>query len=452
MTAPHKTQKTQTAQTNQTAETPEQPPKPAWWHNFGAQILIGLVIGIIFGLFARHYSAGTDALAQIAQASGTLLGGLGSAYVQLLRIMVVPLVFTAVVTSVAQLRQVTNAAKLAVSTLIWFAITAFFSVLAGIGVALLINPGIGAHLDLAATKEPSTSGSWLAFFQSVLPTNIFGIGATLNTDHVAINFNVLQILVISLAIGIAAVKAGKDAEPFLKVAESLLKIVQVILWWIIRLAPIGTAALIGHAVAHYGWNAIGSLGTFTIAIYLGLAVVLLIIYPVVLAYHRLPILEFYRRVWPVTSLGFLTRSSLGVMPVTQRIAEEKLGVPREYASFAIPLGSTTKMDGCASIYPAIAAVFVAQFFGIALSPVDYLLIIAVSVLGSAATAGTTGAIVMLTLTLSTLGLPLAGAGLLLAIDPILDMGRTAVNVTGQALVSVVVARRAGILDEASWDH
>lgn len=426
--------------------------KPAWWHNFGAQVLIGLVIGIILGLFARHYSPGTDLLSHIAHATGTLLGGLGSAYVQLLRVMVVPLVFTAVITSVAQLRQVTNAAKLAVSTLIWFAITAFFSVLAGIAVALIINPGIGTHLDLSATKEPSTSGSWLAFFQSVLPSNIFGIGATLRADHIAINFNVLQILVVSLAIGIATVKTGPAAEPFLKVTESLLKIVQVILWWIIRLAPIGTAALIGHAVADYGWNAIGSLGKFTLAIYLGLAVVLLIIYPAVLAYHRLPIIEFYRRVWPVTSLGFVTRSSLGVMPVTQRIAEEKLGVPREYASFAIPLGSTTKMDGCASIYPAIAAVFVAQFFDIALSPVDYLLIIAVSVLGSAATAGTTGAIVMLTLTLSTLGLPLAGAGLLLAIDPILDMGRTAVNVTGQALVSLVVARRAGILNQDTWGH
>jgi len=128
------------------------------------------------------------------------------------------------------------------------------------------------------------------------------------------------------------------------------------------------------------------------------------------------------------------------------VTERNLGVPRAYASFAVPFGSTTKMDGCAAIYPAIAAIFVAQFFGIALSPIQYILIVVVSVLGSAATAGTTGATVMLTLTLSTLGLPLEGVGLLLAIDPILDMGRTALNVAGQALVPTIVAKREGILD------
>ena len=117
----------------------------------------------------------------------------------------------------------------------------------------------------------------------------------------------------------------------------------------------------------------------------------------------------------------------------------------------MPLGATTKMDGCASIYPAISAIFVAQFFGLDLSVTDYLLIAFVSVIGSAATAGVTGATVMLTLTLSTLGLPLEGVGLLLAIDPILDMGRTAVNVAGQALVPTIVAKREGILDQAAYD-
>jgi Na+/H+-dicarboxylate symporter len=137
------------------------------------------------------------------------------------------------------------------------------------------------------------------------------------------------------------------------------------------------------------------------------------------------------------------------MPVTQR-SVERLGVPREYASFAVPFGATTKMDGCAAVYPAVAAIFVGQVFGVPLGIKDYVLIAFVSVIGSAATAGLTGAIVMLTLTLSTLGLPLEGAGLLLAIDPILDMGRTAVNVTGQALVPVIVSKREGILDEKAF--
>ena len=146
----------------------------------------------------------------------------------------------------------------------------------------------------------------------------------------------------------------------------------------------------------------------------------------------------------------MSRSSIGTLPVTETVAEN-LGVPRAYAAFAVPLGATTKMDGCAAIYPAVAAIFVAQFYGVPLHITDYLLIVFVSVLGSAATAGLTGAVVMLTLTLSTLGLPLEGVGLLLAIDPILDMGRTAVNVAGQALVPTLVSKQQGILDLAGYD-
>ena len=126
-------------------------------------------------------------------------------------------------------------------------------------------------------------------------------------------------------------------------------------------------------------------------------------------------------------------------------------MPSSYASFAIPLGATTKMDGCAAVYPALAAIFVAQFYDVPLEPIHFVLIALVSVLGSAATAGTTGATVMLTLTLSTLGLPLAGVGLLLAIEPIIDMGRTATNVAGQTVVAAIVAKREGILDRGLYD-
>ena len=186
--------------------------------------------------------------------------------------------------------------------------------------------------------------------------------------------------------------------------------------------------------------------SFTVAVYVGLALVLFVVYPVLLRAHGLSPRRFFAGAWPAIQLAFVSRSSIGTLPVTERVTERNLGVPRSYASFAVPLGATTKMDGCAAIYPAIAAIFVAQFFGVHLSITDYLLIALVSVIGSAATAGITGAIVMLTLTLSTLGLPLAGVGLLLAIDPILDMGRTAVNVAGQALVPTIVAKREGILD------
>ncbi|MDY5785150.1 dicarboxylate/amino acid:cation symporter [Corynebacterium sp.] len=416
---------------------------PKWATGFGAQVIAGLIVGLILGLIAR----GGD----IEWLSATLTW-IGSTYVQLLKLLVPPLVFAAVVTSVANLRQVTNAARLAVNTLIWFAITAFFSVVIGILVGIVMQPGVNANVDQSAAAEPSTTGSWMAFLQSVVPANILGLSAGTGSDgSVSLSFNVLQILVISLLFGIAAVKAGRTAEPFINFTASLLSVIQVVLWWVIRLAPIGTAALIGRAVANYGWEALGSLGKFVAAIYIGLALVIFVLYPLVLIANRISVPGFFRRVWPVTTLGFATRSSLGVLPVNQRTVEESMGVPREYASFAMPLGATTKMDGCASVFPAIAAIFVAQFYGLPLNMTDYILIVLVSVLGSAATAGTTGATVMLTLTLSTLGLPLAGVGLLLAVEPIVDMGRTAVNVTGQALVAAVVAKRERIIDEAAWD-
>jgi Na+/H+-dicarboxylate symporter len=249
-----------------------------------------------------------------------------------------------------------------------------------------------------------------------------------------------------VAIGVAALKVGEPAEPFLGFVRSALAIVQKVLWWVILLAPIGTLGLIGNAVASYGWGSLGSLGVFAGAVYAGLALVLFVVYPVLLRLHGLSPLRYLAGAWPAIQLAFVSRSSIGTLPVTERVTEQNLGVPRSYASFAVPLGATTKMDGCASIYPAISAIFVAQFFGLDLSVTDYVLIAFVSVIGSAATAGVTGATVMLTLTLSTLGLPLEGVGLLLAIDPILDMGRTAVNVAGQALVPTIVAKREGILD------
>jgi len=415
--------------------------------SFSVQVLLGLGFGVLLGWIALQMGP---------TASGdpnwlaTTLDTIGSSFVTLLKAIVPPLVFLAIVTSIANLQQVTNAARLAWQTLLWFAITAAISVAIGIGLGLLFQPGHNSTLSPEAGSEVGVTGSWLDFLNGLIPSNFLGLGAS-TADHdgalaTSISFNVLQIVVIAIVVGIAALRSGSAAQPFLAFTRSALAIVQKVLWWVIRLAPLGTLGLIGRAVATYGWDLLAPLGTFDVAIYVGLALVLFVVYPVILRTNGLGIVSFFRGAWPAIELAFVSRSSVGTLPVTQRVVERNLGVPRSYASFAVPLAATTKMDGCASIYPAISAIFVAQLFGIQLTLTDYLLIAFVSVVGSAATAGLTGAVVMLTLTLSTLGLPLAGVGLLLAIDPILDMGRTAVNVAGQALVPTIVAKREGILD------
>lgn len=428
--------------------------KRRWLPSFGVQVLIGLVLGVVLGLVAREMGpAGVDADGAVDPNWLTeTLSTIGSIFVTLLRAIVPPLVFLAIVASIANLREVTGAARLAWKTLVWFAVTALIAVGIGIVLGLVLQPGANTSVTADAAAEPGRTGSWLDFLTGLVPVNMLGLQASVGGDgSVGLSFNVLQILVVAIAVGIAALKVGDAADPFLGIVRSALKVVQKVLWWIILLAPIATVGLLGNAVASYGWDALGSLGTYTVAIYVGLAIVLLVVYPVLLRSHGLSVKQWFSGAWPAIQLAFVSRSSIGTMPVTQSVTEKNLGVPKAYASFAVPLGATTKMDGCASIYPAISAIFVAQFFGLELGVTDYLLIAFVAVIGSAATAGVTGAIVMLTLTLSTLGLPLEGVGLLLAIDPILDMGRTAVNVAGQTVVPAIVAKREGILDQERYD-
>nr|WP_257794638.1 dicarboxylate/amino acid:cation symporter [Arthrobacter sp. zg-Y238] len=424
---------------------------PKWVTSFGPQIIAALIAGLALGLLAKSMGTVDDEPNWLT----TTLDTIGTSYVSLLKAAVVPLIFTAVVSSIANLRAVSNAARLAWQTLLWFAITALISVVIGILLGFFLQPGNNA--DVSQGEEFNGSqGSWVGFLTGLVPANFLGLGASSKVAEsgdvtTSVSFNVLQILVIAIAVGIAALKVGKPAEAFLALNASALAVIQKVLWWIIRLAPVGTVGLIGTAVATYGWDTIGSLGMFALTVYLGLFLVLFGVYPALIKAHGLSVRQWFSGAWPAIQLAFVSRSSVGTLPLTQRVTERNLGVPRAYASFAVPLGATTKMDGCASIYPAVSAIFVAQFFNVDLVFTDYLLIALVSVLGSAATAGTTGAVVMLTLTLSTLGLPLAGVGLLLAIDPILDMGRTAVNVAGQTVVPTLVARRNGLLDSGLYN-
>ncbi|GAA3991802.1 dicarboxylate/amino acid:cation symporter [Allokutzneria multivorans] len=406
---------------------------------FWVQIVAGLVLGIALGVLAR-----VGELPWL----GTALSTIGGTFVQLLMLAVVPLVFTAIVVSIANLRSISGGpgtvARLTGKTLLWFGITSLIAVLVGIATGLITNPGQGVGLTPDPNYKPKSQGSWLDFLKGIIPSN--------PVDAFTSNGKVLQIVFLAVVIGIAAYKVGEKAEPFVAFNRSLLEVVQKALWWVIRLAPLGTLGLIGKAASQYGFDVLRPLATFTIAVYVACAVVLFVVYPVLLrTVGKVSPAKFFANAWPAIQLAFVSRSSIGTLPLTQRTTIDNLGVPKEYASFAVPFGASTKMDGCAAVYPAIAAIFVSQVFGVPLSLWDYVLIAFVSVVGSAATAGLTGATVMLTLTLSTVGLPLAGVGLLLAIDPILDMMRTATNVAGQMVVPVLVARSEGTLDDEVYN-
>ena len=338
------------ADPQQASQAPASSPakKKRRFPSFSVQILLGLAVGVGLGAIALAMGP-QDAAGEVPNGLTTTLDTIGSSFVTLLKAVVPPLIFTAIVASIANLRTVTNAARLAGQTLLWFAITAAISVAVGIGLGLLFQPGNRASVSLDAASEPGRTGTWLDFLNGLIPGNVLGLGASTQVEvtdagasaSTSVNFNVLQILVVALVIGIAALKSGKKADPFLAFNRSALAIVQKVLWWIIRLAPIGTAGLIGYAIAAYGWTSLASLAWFAVAIYVGLAVVLFVVYPILLRTNGLKISSYFRGAWPAIQLAFVSRSSIGTLPVTQRVTERNLGVPSEYASFAVPLAATT---------------------------------------------------------------------------------------------------------------
>ena len=387
---------------------------------------IGFALGILAGLILRERAE-------------VWLQPIGDLYLNLIRMVVAPLVLFTIASSIAKLGEGAGAVRLGVRTILWFALTSLLAVLVGFAFAHLINPGVGlSNLPLGEVKE-RVIPTPLEVLLGVVPTNPFKA----LTDG-----KVLQIIFFSALVGVALVALGDRAANARRLVDEGAAIIFRITRWVIQLTPFGVFGLIGSVVGGYGWEALLPLIKFILAIYAACLFHILVVYSGLLKLHGLKVRAFFRGAFAAQQTAFATSSSLGTLPITLRQTVERLGVPQAYASFAVPLGANVKMDGCGAIYPAIAAIFIAQYFKIDLSLTQYILIGLTAVLGSLGTAGVPGtSIVMLTLTLSTAGLPLEGIGYIVAIDRIIDMMRTATNVTGQMLVPVLVAKEEGILDQ-----
>lgn len=411
---------------------------------FAVAIVVSLVLGALLGWAARE--TGAEWLV-------TTLDTIGSTFTSLLTFTVLPLIFTAIVVGITSLRAVgggRTAARLGGKTALWFATTSLIAVTIGLVVGSLLQPGQG--LTIQPTQDnvdevgEKSSGSWLDLINGLVPSNLiqaFSEGET------------LQVVFIALLVGAAAYSLGDKVEPFIEFNRSVFEIIQRVLGWIIRLAPIGTLGLIGNAVATYGNEFFAPLLSLTAATYIGSLLVLFAVYPTLLWFvARVSPRQFFGKAWTALQFAFVSRSSGATLPLARQTAVN-LGVDRSYASFAVPLATTTKMDGCAAIYPAVGSIFVANLFGIPLGPVQYLTIVAVAVFGAIATAGVTGWFTMLTLTMASLGFPAevmaTGIAIAYAVDPILDMMRTTTNVGGQIAVPVIVARTEGMLDDETLD-
>jgi Na+/H+-dicarboxylate symporter len=380
----------------------------------------------------------------LGPAAATWFEPLGKLYVTLIKMIATPLVFFAVINAVASLHGQQSVAALGGRTFLWFAATATLAVGVGLAVALLLDPGIGVgQLTMAENYTPKVVPGPVQVLLDVVPANPFMALA---------EGRILQVIFFAALLGLALVRLGdKTARLRALAGEASDSMIQVTRF-VLEFTPIGTFGLIAALVGSYGFERLLPLGSFVLALYLACAIHIVVVYGGLLLLHGLNPLKFFRGAAPGMQVAFVSSSSFASLPVSLQCVTRNLGVNRDYAAFAVPLGASIKMDGCGAIFPALTSIFVAQYFNLELSAAQYFIILLASVLGSFGTAGVPGtAIVMVTLVLSAAGLPLEGIGFIIAIDRILDMMRTLTNVTGQMLVPVLVAKETGLLDQGVYD-
>ncbi len=398
---------------------------------FWQRVLAGFVLGALAGW-------------ALGPAAETWFAPLGTVYVRAIRMIAVPLVFFAVMAAVGSLHGQRSVAALGGRTFAWFAATAALAVGVGLAVGWIIRPGLGVSgLAMAEDYTVREVPSPVQVLLDLVPVNPF---AALSTG------NILQVIVFAALVGFALVRLGERTAGVRKLVGEASEVMIQVTRFVLEMTPIGTFGLIAGLVGAYGFEKLLPLGSFVFALYLACALHIVVVYGGLLLAHGLNPWKFFRGAFPGMQVAFVSSSSFASLPIALRSVTHNLGVDRDYAAFAVPLGASIKMDGCGAIFPALTSIFVAQYFGIELGLEQYFIILLASVFGSFGTAGVPGtAVVMATLVLSAAGLPLEGIGLLIAIDRVLDMMRTMTNVTGQMLVPVLVARETGLLDAGIYD-
>lgn len=391
---------------------------------FWQRVLGGFILGAVLGVVAADVAVAMQPLGQL--------------FIRFIQMLVVPLVFCAIVSSITSLKAHSNIKGLVLKTLGLFLFTALIASLIGLGVGSVIDLSPATELTAAEVVERDVP-PFSQVLLNMIPSNPIAA---------MVEGRILQIIVFAALVGIAINMLDDKARPaqdFFKAgAEIMFQITRLVL----ELTPIGVFGLMAWVVGSYGIETLLPLGKFIGAIYIACILHMVVVYGLLVRYGaKLKPWQFVKAIFPTQIVAYSTSSSYGTLPSTYRTTTERLGVDKDYASFSLPLGATMNMDGCGGIYPAIAAIFIANLYGIPLGFTEYVLIMMTATIASIGTAGVPGsAMVMLTVTLSAVGLPLEGIAFIAAVDRIIDMMRTMVNVTGDMVVSSVVARSEGLLD------
>lgn len=410
------------------------------------QILIGLVGGALAG--------GLIGMAGGGEIVATYVRPVGTLFIRLITMIAAPLVLASLVVGASSITEPSKFGRIGGKTVAAFLCTTAAAITIGLVVANVLQPGAGLPADVSArllANYREQAGARVGGAESLsvveqllalVPTNPFAALA---------NGNMLQIVVFALMVGLALTLVPADrAAPVIRVFEGFTDVLIKIVELVMLMAPYGVFALIAAVTAEFGFGILGTLGWYTLAVIVGLVLHFFGVYGTfvrLFARGRMPLRRFYRTLASVHLLAFSSSSSAATLPLNMATVRDRLGVSKRVTSFVLPLGATINMDGTA-LYQGVAAVFIAQVYGIPLDFADQAAIVLTATLASIGTAAVPGAgLVMLVIVLETVGVPVEGIALIFGVDRLLDMCRTVVNVTGDAAVAVVVAATEGELTD-----
>ena len=419
------------------------------------KIIIGMILGVVYGLIANKLG--------LADFTNAWIKPWGVIFVNLLKLIAVPLVFASLIKGVASLSDIARLSRIGGKTIIFYLFSTVLAVTIGLFLVNSVQPGktfseekrielkeayaSKAGEKISAANNVKEEGP-LQFLVDIVPSNII--------ESAGSNKNMLQVIFFAILFGIAMVILPKEKTLYVKgFFDGVNDIILVIVDLIMLMAPYGVFALLGGLIVDFGGSSdlFLALGMYSLTVVIGLLLMILLIYPIILKFFtKVKYFDFFRAISPAQMLAFSTSSSAATLPVTMERCEEHLGVSEEVSSFVLPLGATINMDGT-SLYQAVAAVFISQAFGYDLSLSAQLTIVLTATLASIGAAAVPGAgMVMLVIVLSAIGIDPEGIALIFAVDRILDMLRTVVNVTGDATVATVVASSEGQLNLISENN
>lgn len=410
------------------------------------RIFIALLAGVIFGV-ALCYLVPDGFFKNDILVEGVLYV-VGQGFIRLMKMLVVPLVFCSIVCGSMSIGDTKKLGTVGVRSLIFYLCTTACAVTVALLVGNLLNPGVG--LDLSVLQSTNTqvesmqATSLTETLLNIIPDN--PIGALAKGE-------MLQIILFALIVGVILAKLGERAETVGSFFSQFNDVMMEMTMMVMSLAPVGVFCLISRTFATIGFSAFLPLAKYMVAVFLALGIQCFVVYLSMLKlFTGLNPIKFIKNFFPVMAFAFSTATSNATIPLSIDTLAKKMGVSKRISSFTIPLGATINMDGT-SIMQGVAVVFAAQAFGIHLDMMDYITVIGTATLASVGTAGVPSVgLVTLTMVFNSVGLPVEAIGLIMGIDRILDMTRTAVNITGDAVCTTIVAHQNKALDKSVFER